>query len=127
MLNNPGRDQKQKRLVAKQLCKQFKQSMLSKKTFGVFSSKTQSILFPSFQTFYFFILSKYDQVLIPDVSNIHVCCLKKPLVLDFCNIMDYDGFDQLVDTPLNKQSRFTDFVLSYDVKITGLNIGNYNN
>lgn len=50
--------------------------------------------------------------------NIHVCCVSKPLVKDFLNILDSFNLTQSVNSPTHNKGHVLDLVLSYGLNLS---------
>lgn len=66
----------------------------------------------------------FDRILIMGEFNIHMCCLEKPMMKDFCDFIDSFNLVQLVSGPTDECRHTLDHVLSYGFSVRKLEVGN---
>lgn len=63
-----------------------------------------------------------NNILILGDFNIHVCCLDKPMVSEFLQLVD---FTQFVTSPTHEQGHILDLVLSLGLPISNIDVYNF--
>lgn len=69
-------------------------------------------------------MSSCDNILILGDFNIHVCCLNKPMVSEFLQLVESFNFKQSVSSPTHEQGHILDLVLSLGLPICNIEVGN---
>lgn len=69
------------------------------------------------------IMPRYDQVLMVGDFNIHICCLEKPLVKDFLDLVESFNLIQSVNGPTQERGHTLDLVLSSGLSVLNLEVG----
>lgn len=54
--------------------------------------------------------------------NVHVCCQGRPLVAEFCNILESFGFMQNITGPMHVHGHTLDLILSYRTAVYNVNL-----
>jgi len=67
-------------------------------------------------------ITSYDRLLILGDFNIHVCCPDKPLVKDFCHVMDSFGLVQHINQPTHILGHTLDLILSHGFSVVNVHI-----
>ena len=68
-------------------------------------------------TDFFDFIASYNRLLILGDFNIHVCCPDKPLVKDFCRVIDLFGLVQHINQPTHTLGYTLDLILSYGFSV----------
>jgi len=66
--------------------------------------------------------TSYDRLLILGDFNIHVCCPGKPLVSEFCHVMESFGLTQHINQATHVQGHTLDLILSHGFSIDKISI-----
>lgn len=73
-----------------------------------------------FSDFISHFVSLYDRLLILGDFNIHVCCPDRPMVSEFCGVIDAFGLTQHIDKATHKLGHTLDLILSYGFKVDNI-------
>lgn len=78
-----------------------------------------------FSDFLTSVVPLYDCMLLLGDFNVHVCCPGRPLVAEFCNVLDSFGFIQHMNQPTHVLGHTLDLIMSYGTPVDNVCIENH--
>ena len=67
-------------------------------------------------------ITLHDRLLVLGDFNIHVCCQDKPMVKEFCHVLDSLGFMQHINQSTHVLGHTLDLILSHGLSIDNVNV-----